>query len=82
MVLIQLKFSHIDHIYSVAYRFLCEFYFLVGAGKELSRELSSLKNKIQHDMNEIDDDVRSQITYASYVMPANIIAKGSKGQPA
>lgn len=66
------KISHIDHIYSMAYRFLCEFDFLVGAGKELSRELSSIKNKIQHDTNEIDDDVRSQIIYASYVMPANI----------
>lgn len=37
----------IDHIYEMAYRFLCEFDFLVGAGKELSIELMSLKNKIQ-----------------------------------
>ena len=66
------KPSHIDHIYSMAYRFLCEFDFLVGAGKELSIELRSIKNKIQQDADEIDDDVRSQIIYASYVMPANI----------
>jgi len=66
------KPSHIDHIYSLAYRFLCEFDFLVGAGKELSIELRSIKNKIQQDTDEIDDDLRSQIIYASYVMPANI----------
>jgi hypothetical protein len=66
------KPSHIDNIYSMAYRFLCEFDFLVGAGKELSTELQSLKNKIQQDADELDDDVRSQIIYASYVMPANI----------
>lgn len=66
------KPAHIDNIYSMAYRFLCEFDFLVGAGKELSMELGSIKNKIQHDTDEIDDDVRSQVIYASYVMPANI----------
>jgi len=62
----------IDHIYSMSYRFLCEFDFLVGAGKELGIELRSIKNKIQHDTDEMDDDVRSQIVYASFVMPANI----------
>lgn len=62
----------IDHIYSMAYRFLCEFDFLVGAGKELSMELRSIKNKIQNDTGEMEDNVRSQIIYASYVMPANI----------
>ena len=66
------KISHIDHIYSMSYRFLCEFDFLVGAGKELSMELRSIKNKIQQDNAEMDEDVRSQIIYASYVMPANI----------
>lgn len=66
------KPSDTDHIFSMAYRFLCEFDFLVGAGKELSMELRFIKNKIQHDIGEMDDDVRSQIIYASYVMPANI----------
>ena len=66
------KLTGIDHIYSMSYRFLCEFDFLVGAGKELSMELRSIKNKIQNDNDEIDDDVRSQIIYASFVMPANI----------
>lgn len=66
------KLTGIDHIYSMSYRFLCEFDFLVGAGKELGMELRSIKTKIQHDNSDIDDDVRSQIIYASYVMPANI----------
>ncbi|KGK01406.1 MULTISPECIES: hypothetical protein [unclassified Pseudoalteromonas] len=68
----QSKPTHIDHIYCMSYRFLCEFDFLVGPGKELSMELRSLKSKIEHDSGKMDDDVRSQIIYASYVMPANI----------
>lgn len=68
----QSKPTHIDHIYCMAYRFLCEFDFLVGPGKELGMELRSLKNKIENDAGEMDGDVRSQIIYASYVMPANI----------
>jgi hypothetical protein len=66
------KLSDIDYIYSMSYRFVCEFDFLVGPGKELSMDLRSIKNKIQHDSAEMDDDVRSQIIYASYVMLANI----------
>ena len=64
--------EHIDYIYGMTYRFLCEFDFLVGPGKELDMELRSLKTKIQNDSAEIDDHMRSQIIYASYVMPANI----------
>ncbi|QGT79599.1 hypothetical protein GM160_07445 [Guyparkeria halophila] len=62
----------IDNIYSMSYRFLCEFDFLIGAGKELTLELRSIKNRIQEDSDEMDANVRSQIHYASYVMPANI----------
>lgn len=66
------KPADIDYIYSMSYRFLCEFDFLVGPGKELSMELRSIRNKIQHDSAEMEDDVKSQIIYASYTMPANI----------
>ncbi|QSV45301.1 hypothetical protein [Geobacter benzoatilyticus] len=66
------KNDHIDHIYCIVYRFLCEFDFLVGPGKELSMELRRIKDQIQSDEGEMDGDVRSQIIYASYVMPANI----------
>ncbi len=63
----------IDNIYTCAYRFLCEFDFFIGPGKELSLELRSLRSKIQNDALKLDSDVSSQIIYASYVMPANIV---------
>lgn len=66
------KLSEIDDIYCMSYRFLCEFDFLVGAGKEISFELRSIRNRIQDDAAQIDDNAHSQIIYASYVMPANI----------
>lgn len=66
------KSDDIDNIYSLSYRFLCEYDFLVGSGRELSMELRSIRNRIEHDAAEMDDDVRSQIIYASYVMPASI----------
>lgn len=66
------KARDIDHIYSMSYRFLCEFDFLVGSGKELSLELRQIREKIQEDVAEMSDNVRSQIIYASFVMPANI----------
>lgn len=66
------KSADIDHIYCMSYRFLCEFDFLVGSGRELSIELRSIKSQIQHDNAEMDGEVHSQIIYASFVMPANI----------
>lgn len=66
------KMRDIDHIYSMSYRFLCEFDFLVGPDRELSMELRHIREKIQEDVAEMADNVRSQIIYASFVMPANI----------
>jgi hypothetical protein len=66
------KSEDIDDIYSMSYRFLCEYDFLVGPGKELNFDLRSIINKIQQDVAEMEENVRSQIIYASYVMPANI----------
>lgn len=68
----QSKSTHIDHIYSTSYKFLCEFDFLIGPGKELGMDLRSIKKRIQDDVAEMDGDAKSQIIYASYVMPANI----------
>lgn len=68
----QQKPTDIDSIYSMSYRFLCEFDFLVGSGRELSMELRSIRRKIEHDNAEMDEDIRSQIVYAAYIMPANI----------
>ncbi|KAF0215777.1 MAG: hypothetical protein FD174_4023 [Geobacteraceae bacterium] len=66
------KNDHIDQIYCIVYRFLCEFDFLVGPGKELGMELRRIKGQIESDVAEMDENVRSQIIYASYIMPANI----------
>ncbi|MCL1146978.1 hypothetical protein L2747_13310 [Shewanella marinintestina] len=63
----------IDSIYTNCYRFLCEFDFFIGAGKELSFELGALKSSIQNDALKLDSAISSQIVYASYVMPANLI---------
>ncbi len=62
----------INHIYVIAYRFLCEFDFLLGLDKELSIELNAIKNKIQSDNYDVDSDLKSQIVYASYTMPVDI----------
>jgi hypothetical protein len=66
------KSFDIDYIYTMAYRFLCEFDFLVGPDRELSSDLSILKNKVIDDVEEMDGMVKSQIIYASYFMPASI----------
>lgn len=63
----------IDSIYTNCYRFLCEFDFFIGPGMELSFELRSLRSSIQNDALKLDSDVSSQIIYASYVMPANLV---------
>ncbi len=67
------KPDSIDLLYIMSYRFLCEFDFFMGAGKELTWELRQIKNAIQYGGAEMNDLERSQIIYASYVMPANII---------
>ena len=67
------KPDSIDLLYIMSYRFLCEFDFFMGAGKELTWELSEIKNAIQYGGAEMNDLERSDLIYASYVMPANIV---------
>ena len=64
--------TKIDDIYCMAYRFLCEFDFMIGAGLSLDLDLSSTKNFIMNDLEGLDERNRSQIIYASYMMPVNI----------
>lgn len=66
------QLTTVDFIYVFSYRFLCEFDFLVGAGKELGHELRKIRTKIQEDNAELDADLRTQMVYASFYMPANI----------
>ena len=63
----------INSLYYMSYRFLCEFDFFVGAEKELTMELRQIKNAIQYGGAEMNDRERSDLIYASYVMPANIV---------
>jgi hypothetical protein len=64
-----IKFK-IDEIYALSYTFLCEYDFLLE--EKLDEELQQIiKNEIQFDTNEIDN-IRTQIIYASYFMPAHI----------
>jgi hypothetical protein len=65
--------DHIDRIYCTCYRFLCEFDFMIGSGQQLGFDLADIKKQIINDMADMDEMNRSQIIYASYVMPANIM---------
>ncbi|WP_290496532.1 hypothetical protein [Alcanivorax sp.] len=63
----------IEKIFVFCYRFLCEFDFFVGPGKEMSMDLRSIKDRIQYQTELLSESVRSQVVYASYIMPANMI---------
>lgn len=63
----------INPIFCMSYRFLCEFDFFIGTGKNLSMELQSVKNRIQEDDYGKYPKIRSQIVYASYYMPVDIM---------
>lgn len=65
--------EYINDIYTCAYRFLCEFDFFIGKDRELGFDFLALKNAIQKDARLLDDEVCSNIIYASYQMPANLI---------
>ncbi len=60
--------GQIDHIFSLTYRFLCEYDFSQGPNSGLL----SIIEKVQKNMDNMDSDLRSRIIYASYIMPANI----------
>ncbi len=65
----------IDHIYVILFRFLCEFDFFIEEGMELGMDLRSVRDAIQSDSNDMENNLASQIVYASYTMPANITKK-------
>lgn len=65
--------KQINNIYTKAFRFLCEFDFLIGPDLELNFDLRAVKTAIVDDATNNESEVRSQIIYASYMMPANIL---------
>lgn len=66
------KVEDAENVFAFSYRFLCEFDFMIGAGKELGYELRAIKSRIEDELPGMQGTLRSQITYASYLMPANI----------
>ncbi len=64
--------GEIDKIYVFSYRFLCEFDFLVEEDLEPDMELKSILSTIRENNDELDDALRSQVIYATYMMPVSI----------
>ncbi|PQJ63441.1 hypothetical protein BTO10_01070 [Vibrio chagasii] len=65
--------SFINDIYTDSFRFLCEFDFYIGENLQLSFDLRQLKSSIIDDALETNSSVKSQIIYAAYTMPADIL---------
>jgi hypothetical protein len=68
----------LNDIFVSSYRFLSEYDFLLGPKQELNGDIKMLLNQIRIDVFKIDDnendtDLRSQLIYATYFMPANIL---------
>ncbi|KDN30230.1 hypothetical protein VFDL14_05735 [Vibrio fortis] len=65
--------NSINNIYTDCFRFLCEFDFFIGENLQLSFDLRHLKSTIIDDALKNESPIRSQIVYASYLMPADIL---------
>ncbi|ENE5187297.1 hypothetical protein ABNJ94_000357 [Vibrio parahaemolyticus] len=66
--------ERVNFIYVDMYRFVCEFDFLVGEGKEINRILRNIKKEICGSLSEIDDQaLKSELTYASYLLLSQIV---------
>jgi hypothetical protein len=46
---------------------------MIGSGQQLGFDLADIKKQIINDTADMDEMNRSQIIYASYIMPANIV---------
>ncbi|OCH05844.1 hypothetical protein [Aliivibrio fischeri] len=63
----------INDIYTKSFRFLCEFDFLAGTGREFDSDLYSVKSAIINEALVDDSEIKSKIIYAAYLMPASIL---------
>ncbi len=75
----QNSLGNINNIYTLSYRFLCEFDFFT-VGSQLDMKLGDIKTKIQNDNAVTGSDIRIPIHYATYIMPINIL-KGFINDP-
>lgn len=62
-------------LYVIAYRFLCEFDFVDPDLRGISMELTGIKKAIEEDADNLDGEIKSQIVFASYMMPATILKR-------
>ena len=65
--------NDIDSIYVMSYRFLREFDFLSSPGLEGNIELNSMIDEIHNDVDNMNNKNRSQLTWASLFLPAEIM---------
>jgi hypothetical protein len=66
------KTEEAEKLFLFSYRFLCEFDFMIAAGKELGDDLRVIKNRVEDELPKMHESLRSHITYALYMMPASI----------
>lgn len=62
--------DEIDHVFALAYRFLCELEF--GLNADLGFELQQVKAFVDMNMGDFSDSAKRQLTYAHYLMPARL----------
>lgn len=60
----------VAELFSMAYRFLCEIEFSMPG--DLSLELRSVKKFVDENLEALPADVRRQLVFANYIMPAGI----------
>lgn len=67
------KKDNVVELYTLAYRFLCEFDLFIGFDSELSIELRRIKGRIEQDSFDDNSNASHQIRYATYLMPVSIL---------
>lgn len=65
--------TQIDELFALALRFLLEFELGIGEGSELAHDLQRIKDKALEKLTMFEERARSQIVYAMYSLPADII---------
>lgn len=65
--------TQVDELFALSLRFLLEFELGILEGRELSHDLQRIKNRALENLNNFEERARSQIVYAMYSMPADVI---------
>jgi len=70
---VEKKPDALEHIFVLAYRFLCELEFTQSG--DLSFELSGIKTFVIENLEKFVGMSRQQLIYSSYLMPASVVKK-------